>query len=367
MKVAVKYYLNVRIGRPSVNAPCQQYLIPGNEIEVDGKLYDGDQFEGTYKWMKDEAGNYYWAGGLISTDPHENSKEFLEAAVQQIKDMQNPDVVGIGSLAKMENGHLRRYIHMTVKNDATKQFFQNSFTYNDLHPAFEIHVVAIPLMQSGNLPGAGIINRKGNNGNGTFGCVVIDNTTNKKAILSCQHVLKDNSDYNVMNGNNEIILSGGNLQQSTFAIHLRGMRDAETDAGIAELQDQGVTNSILGKIKGVRDTTDDDVINSTTITLQGYDSTTGMVATQSGVVINHGFSTVINYQGVPFTLNNLIMLSQSSNNNFTAVTKPGYSGSVVIDADGYVLGMVVGGDNLFTYAIPVNTIKAKLNIEILLS
>jgi subtilisin family serine protease len=64
MKVTVKDYLNVRVGKPSLGAPTYQYLAPGSILEVDGKLYDGDKFEGSSKWLKDEAGNYYWAGGV---------------------------------------------------------------------------------------------------------------------------------------------------------------------------------------------------------------------------------------------------------------------------------------------------------------
>jgi subtilisin family serine protease len=64
MKVTVKYYLNVRVGKPSVNAPCYQYIAPGSEIEVDGKLYPGDMYEGIDQWMRDEADNYYWSGGF---------------------------------------------------------------------------------------------------------------------------------------------------------------------------------------------------------------------------------------------------------------------------------------------------------------
>jgi len=68
MKVIVTKYLNVRVGRPSVNAPSYQYLAPGSELEVDGNLYDGDTYDGNNKWFKDEAGNYYWSGGVKLTD-----------------------------------------------------------------------------------------------------------------------------------------------------------------------------------------------------------------------------------------------------------------------------------------------------------
>lgn len=64
MKITVKDYLNVRIGKPSLNAPSYQYLAPGSILEVDGNLYKGDVFEGSNNWLKDEAGNYYWSGGV---------------------------------------------------------------------------------------------------------------------------------------------------------------------------------------------------------------------------------------------------------------------------------------------------------------
>ncbi|WP_299362126.1 S8/S53 family peptidase [Winogradskyella sp.] len=64
MKVTVSKYLNVRVGAPSVNAPNYQYLAPGSVLEVDGKLYNGDVYDGNALWYKDLAGNYYWSGGI---------------------------------------------------------------------------------------------------------------------------------------------------------------------------------------------------------------------------------------------------------------------------------------------------------------
>lgn len=61
MKVTVKDFVNVRVGKPSLNAPTYQYLAPGTVLEVDDNLYTGDLFEGSNQWLKDKAGNYYWA------------------------------------------------------------------------------------------------------------------------------------------------------------------------------------------------------------------------------------------------------------------------------------------------------------------
>lgn len=64
MKVTVKVYLNVRVGKPSINAPCFQYLAPGSVIEVEDKLYPGDKYESIDTWYRDDAWNYYWSGGM---------------------------------------------------------------------------------------------------------------------------------------------------------------------------------------------------------------------------------------------------------------------------------------------------------------
>lgn len=64
MKVTVKHFLNVRVGKPSVNAPTFGHVKPGTILEIDGKLYKGDPFEGIDTWVKDEASNYYWSGGI---------------------------------------------------------------------------------------------------------------------------------------------------------------------------------------------------------------------------------------------------------------------------------------------------------------
>lgn len=64
MKVIVNTYLNVRVGAPSINAPCYQYLAPGTELLVEPTSFKGDKFEGSDEWLRDESGNYYWKGGV---------------------------------------------------------------------------------------------------------------------------------------------------------------------------------------------------------------------------------------------------------------------------------------------------------------
>jgi subtilisin family serine protease len=64
MRVTVTKNLNVRVGKPSVNAPCYHYLVPGSELEVERHIYNGDIFEGNHRWLKDSNSNFYWSGGF---------------------------------------------------------------------------------------------------------------------------------------------------------------------------------------------------------------------------------------------------------------------------------------------------------------
>lgn len=85
MKVIVNTYLNVRVGSPSLNAPCYQYLAPGSELTVEETHYKGDEYEGSNEWLRDEAGNYYWKGGVESLRVPANSDEWFDLlGIQEI-------------------------------------------------------------------------------------------------------------------------------------------------------------------------------------------------------------------------------------------------------------------------------------------
>lgn len=68
MKVTVTKFLNVRVGKPGVNAPCYNYLAPGSIIDVEDVLVNGDAIDGNNKWFKGLDGSYYWSGGTSYTD-----------------------------------------------------------------------------------------------------------------------------------------------------------------------------------------------------------------------------------------------------------------------------------------------------------
>jgi subtilisin family serine protease len=136
MKVTVITHLNVRVGAPSVNAPCHQFLSPGAELEVDGKLYKGDNFEGIDTWLKDESENYYWSGGVqknLSFVVQENEVSFpnwmLELKIPQIWTHATGKNVGV---AVLDTGINLRSKDLPFNN--TDFFiFDNTFSLHDKH------------------------------------------------------------------------------------------------------------------------------------------------------------------------------------------------------------------------------------------
>jgi subtilisin len=109
MKVTVNKYLNVRVGKPSVNAPNYQYLAPGSELEVDGKLYEGDPYDGNTSWYKDEAGNFYWSGGVESIIEKEELP--IISDFEKVLDSYSGDGKGLG-VAFLDSGVNDKHPHL---------------------------------------------------------------------------------------------------------------------------------------------------------------------------------------------------------------------------------------------------------------
>ncbi|QTE38586.1 hypothetical protein J3L18_05795 [Mucilaginibacter gossypii] len=78
----------------------------------------------------------------------------------------------------------------------------------------------------------------------------------------------------------------------------------------------------------------------------------------------------ITYGRLPaHSLNGLMMLSSYTDvndiNTYSSLTRQGDSGSCVYDDQDRPIGMVVAGNNRFTYAIPMSTILNKLSATII--
>jgi len=106
MKLTVKVNLNVRVGKPSVNAPCYTYVTPGSTLEVDGALYPGDMYEGINSWYKDDAGNFYWSGGF----------EYINAQIQNDNEIKNANASDTGVPIYKFDPEKMSWAHDSVEN-----------------------------------------------------------------------------------------------------------------------------------------------------------------------------------------------------------------------------------------------------------
>ena len=81
MKVKVIKTLNKRVGKPSVNAPCNKFHKRGTILDVEETPIKGDLYRGNDVWYKDKLENYYWSGAIIPVKEDrlpENSNSGIE-------------------------------------------------------------------------------------------------------------------------------------------------------------------------------------------------------------------------------------------------------------------------------------------------
>jgi hypothetical protein len=227
--------------------------------------------------------------------------------------------------------------------------------------------VGVPSTHSG-FGGTGILNIGSSNGSGTLGCLVTDNTTKAKHILSCQHVLNHDTSYGQVSDPADIAL----VAQPTVSIgrHVAGFLTTEIDAAVALITSNpdAYGNANLGIIKDPYDLKDEDTNGTLQIQLSGFDTTatlTGSIKMQTGVVVSHEFFVSLLYpDGNRHDMEDLIVLGQKNGAGFSGLSDHGYSGALVIDEHSRPIGLLIGGDDNFSYAIPINKVLTALNCTI---
>jgi hypothetical protein len=183
---------------------------------------------------------------------------------------------------------------------------------------------------------------------GTLGCFAKNkNDTVKNYLMSCWHVLQHKGDT-IKSGTNNV------------ATVVDGTITPTMDIGFAEITVTGqFNNQLIGITQDCRTVTLNDAENETPVFFKG-----GSSKLQSDVVIyNHAPDDQKIYHpdtGTHYVMSDLFSITRYAPNTRTPTSpsKRGDSGSVVVDKEGHPIGVVVGGDGSFTYAVKLSNVFA---------
>lgn len=194
---------------------------------------------------------------------------------------------------------------------------------------------------------------------GTAGCIMIDNRNGTKYVLTCAHVYSKGAVAGctgTLTNGVPVIASAGKSAIGTWQYALI---DTHFDVGLVSINaDVPLSLAYLAGLLGSRDVTDADVTGATAVRMHGYTS-----KEKTGSIVHIGAQATLGYSDGLFTIQNLIAVAQSTVAPYGPISTGGDSGSLLTDSQ-YVLGMVIGSDPQFTYAIPITSILNFLGLTI---
>lgn len=197
---------------------------------------------------------------------------------------------------------------------------------------------------------------------GSLGYIVRDKNTNEELILTCFHVIWNQTyDWHrfALASNNMVVcpISGDPIGEVFFAI-----RNNEVDATVIKIA-PGVTTSkrilLHDEISECRDVDLEDKRQRTKVQIDGKSS-----GPRDGIIVDINVPARIMYpDGKRWRLEKLIKIKPIDNNPFS---KGGDSGSLVVDEFGFAIGLLVAGDEKLktSFAIPINKIFNQLNLKL---
>lgn len=277
-----------------------------------------------------------------------------------IKSIEGVLTVGYGYMNI--NGQKVGCIEVHVNNDTTAQAIQSKYPIT-MASGLKVDV-PVNIIITGKYPvaavgaGGGIANKTKFFGAGTLGGIVKDKVTGNKYILSCHHVLNGDMNWKGLSKTKDVIdpATGTVLGKLAF-----GFRSGEFDTALAKIPaNSTLSNAAIGNPSSIRAVVPLDAIKETEVSVLG--AKTGK--TMTGIVYNDSWSTKFEYPDGLWGLRDLIVLTKMDGNRQTTLTQGGDSGSLVIDKNNIVIGMIVGGDEKFSYAIKMNKIELEFDIQL---
>lgn len=203
------------------------------------------------------------------------------------------------------------------------------------------------------ITGGEIANKATGANRGTLGCFLKKQGTDALYVLSCWHVMKDNTRFREEIIQKEIV-EFADGKSTTIARVVEGCLSdhpsAGIDIGIAQCLDQTVRPNAHFKINTQhRPITAFDALTDTAVQL--YGKVSGL---QHATIFHHTLSIQLKYEdGNLYTMNDVFSITKADK---TSPTSSGDSGAVVTDMNGTPLGMIIGGNSKLSFAVKFTNI-----------
>jgi len=219
-----------------------------------------------------------------------------------------------------------------------------------------VYALAKPNTTHAAMAGGGIANINLPNNQGTLGALLTRTDSDKTFILSCWHVMKDDHQLAKAITVKDIVdVNAG--QKPVIAVVEDGFfsPDNGIDVGIASCSAPVTANTTVVIKTQHRAVDSFDSFNGTDVDLFGHAS-----QNKSGKIFHHKANVRITYPGKnEFLVKDVftITFKDPASGKNKAPTTGGDSGAVVVDHNsGTPLGMIIGGNDVFSYAIKFTNI-----------
>ncbi len=375
MIITVKKYLNARIGKPSTNAPCPVYQKPGNKLEID-EILIGEELDGNAIWYHCKGDNYYyWSGGIEETEfeleginlDDDQKKKVLNEAIKYYWTFWKRIIDGLTGIYVSENNTLVFQLDANHINDLlVRDRIPSTVKYKGIIITTEIigsSFASFELI----CPGNTISRIKEMVECGTVGLKVSRREGDEFVhyLLTNYHVaafdllLNNQLSYKFPPdiSNRQIMVPAQKFatqDQKFIGAFYEGRLSTFYDIALIKLNEEDEAyNTVDGfSITDYIDVTKDpSIFIGKNATL--YGGTSGKQTKQIKSVQSH---QVFVYSG-----NNSLELVELI--QVEKFSRPGDSGSPVV-ADKKIIGIHVGGDDLFSYAIPIKRVLDFFNLKI---
>lgn len=279
-------------------------------------------------------------------------------------------VVGVVRGYCRTNGATQRCLQVNVTDSRSAVVLRSKYprlaVADDQTVPMNVAVTGKPCLRNGvpsyfKNPDRAVANKVNVNGWGSAGCIVEDEFSPQKFLLSCFHVLNGSRRWDAIEGSKEIVADAA----QTIANDYDGYLTQYLDVARALVTDDTAKEYVrkFPSPKSCKDVSPGDVF-VTNVAINGARS--GSI---TGTIVNDSMPYHFDYkvsatEAISHEIDDLFAISHMDiNGNVSSITQEGDSGSLVV-SDGNVLGMVVGGDSQYTYAMKMTRILSFLSVTL---